>query len=82
MLELMQVFKNHATEIGHDLKRDSGVIEDIGKKQDTVLSNLQRENSVMKDMAKNSNLGIFKLISMGCIAAVVWIFMMFFIVIF
>jgi hypothetical protein len=22
----MQVFKNHAKEIGHDLKRDSGVI--------------------------------------------------------
>jgi hypothetical protein len=36
----MKAFKNHATEIRKDLKRDSGVIEDIGKKQDSVLNNL------------------------------------------
>jgi hypothetical protein len=36
----------------------------------------------MNDMAKNNSLGIFKLISMAAIAAAVWIFMMFFIVIF
>nr|BAJ93797.1 predicted protein [Hordeum vulgare subsp. vulgare] len=38
----MLLFKAHAKDIGQDLKRDSGVIEDINKKQDTVLTDLNR----------------------------------------
>jgi hypothetical protein len=79
MLELMRAFKNHATEIREDLKRDSGVIEDIGKKQDNVINSLEKENSAMKALEKNNKLGFLKLISMGCSATVVWILMMIFV---
>jgi hypothetical protein len=36
----------------------------------------------MKEMSKNPSLGFLKLISMGCIAAVTWLFMMLFILVF
>ncbi len=75
----MRAFKNHATEMREDLKRDSVVIEDIDKKQDSVLSSLDRENSAMKALEKNNKLGFLKLISMGCFGTVVWIFMMIFV---
>ena len=40
MVELMKVFKAQANEIGRDLQRDSGVIADIGRKQEGVLGSL------------------------------------------
>lgn len=38
----MLTFKNHATEMGKDLQRDSNVLTYINKKQDNVLSELNR----------------------------------------
>lgn len=48
MLELMQIFKSYAKDVGQDLKRDSLVIDDIGKKQDNVLNELNKSNSSIK----------------------------------
>jgi hypothetical protein len=82
MLELMQLFKNHAKDMGKELQRDTSVISDISRKQDNVLNSLHRETNSMKDIAKNSSLGIFALLGYSSIAVMLWLFALVFIMIF
>jgi len=78
----MKLFKNHAKDMGKDLQRDTSVISDISRKQDNVLNSLDRETKSMKDIAKNSSLGIFALLGYSSIAVMIWLFALIFIMIF
>jgi hypothetical protein len=81
MLELIELFKSQALDMGKDLKKDNSVIDNIALKQGRVSDSLERETGNVKKLNNSSALGFLTLIGYSAIAVLLWIFTLVFIMI-
>ena len=80
MVEMVERFKQHASDISEVLRKDAPVIEKIGKKQDDHLDSLGHNTNRLKKLIKSQQLGFFQLLAMAIIGIALWIFGIFFII--
>lgn len=74
MIDLVERFKIYAVNIQDNLHKDTSVIDEIGKSQDSVEGSLKSKSDTMRDIINEQKIGLFKLIVMGIIAGLMWMF--------